>query len=294
MIAVIVLSGIWGYNWVVMKACLDYAPPFVFAALRTSIGAASLFLVMFVQGKSLRPREFAPTLALGLLSTTGCIGLVTLALYLGAVGKTAILVYIMPFWVLVLAWPLLGERLVGGQWMAVTMAWAGLMIILEPWNLHSGMLGNLLAVASGMAWAGSAVLAKIMWKRRPLELISLSAWQMLLGSLPLIVMAMAIPGPPVRWTPYFIAGLSFSSVISQALALMLWFYLLKTLPAGMASMATLATPVIGMIAAAIELGERPSLLEGIGMVLVLAGLAILALQGVIRARELKAVIAVKE
>ncbi|HQK78374.1 MAG TPA: DMT family transporter, partial [Syntrophales bacterium] len=205
--------------------------------------------------------------------------------------KTAILVYIMPFWVLILAWPLLAERLAGSQWMAVSLAFAGLMVILEPWNLRSGMVGNILAVSSGIAWAGSAVLAKIIWRRYPLELISLSAWQMLLGSLPLIIMAITIPGPPVQWTPYFIVGLSFSSVISQALALILWFYLLKALPAGMASMGTLATPIIGMIAAAIELGERPSLFEGIGMLLILAGLIILALQGLIHARELRAIIA---
>jgi len=291
LMAVVALSGIWGYNWVVMKECLQYASPFDFAALRTSIGAVSLFLIMFIQGKSLYPKEFFLTLALGLLSTTGCIGLVTLALYYGAVGKTAILVYIMPFWVLILAWPLLAERLAGSQWMAVSLAFAGLMVILEPWNLRSGMVGNILAVSSGIAWAGSAVLTKIMWRRYPLELISLSAWQMLLGSLPLIIMAITIPGPPVQWTPYFIVGLSFSSVISQALALILWFYLLKALPAGMASMGTLATPIIGMIAAAIELGERPSLFEGIGMLLILAGLIILALQGLIHARELRAIIA---
>lgn len=289
-IAVVALSGIWGYNWVVMKECLHYASPFDFAALRTSIGAASLFLVLLVQGKPLKPKELFMTLSLGLLSTTGCIGLVTLALYYGAVGKTAILVYIMPFWVLILAWPLLAERLAGAQWLAVILAFAGLMVILEPGKLRSGTIGNILAVASGIAWAGSAVLTKFMWKKYSLELISLTAWQMFLGSLPLILIARLVPGPPVQWTPYFIAGLTFSSVISQALALLLWFYLLKALPAGMASMATLATPVIGMIAAAIELGERPTPWEGMGMLLILTGLTILSLQGVLRYRELKSLI----
>jgi len=290
LVAVIVLSAIWGYNWVVMKECLQFASPFDFAALRTSIGAATLFLVLLLQRKTLIPKEIFLTIMVGLLSTTGCIGLVTLALYYGAVGKTAILVYIMPFWVLILAWPLLAERLAGVQWLAALFAFAGLMIILEPWNLHSGMLGNLLAVSSGFAWAGSAVLTKFMWKKYSLDLISLTAWQMFFGSIPLIFMAIYIPGQPLQWTTYFIAGLSFSSIISQALALILWFYLLKTLPAGIASMGTLATPIIGMLAAAVQLGERPSFLEGMGMMLVLTGLTIITLQGFIRYRQLGIII----
>ncbi|MCX5828509.1 MAG: DMT family transporter [Deltaproteobacteria bacterium] len=285
--AMIALSGIWGYNWVVMKECLRYASPFDFAALRTFIGAVSLFTILLLQRKSLIPKEIFMTILLGLLSTTGCIGLVTLALFYGGVGKTAILVYTMPFWVLVLAWPLLSEYLAGVQWIAVILAFSGLMVILEPWNLQSGMLGNTLAVLSGIAWAGSAIMTKIMWKKFTFDLISLTAWQMLFGCIPLIVIAMIVPSPPVQWTSHFIVGLAFSSIVSQALALILWFFILKALSAGMASMGTLATPIIGMIAAAIQLGERPTFAEGMGMILIITGLTILTFQGVIQYRELR-------
>ncbi len=287
MFAMIALSGIWGYNWVVMKECLSYASPFDFAALRTFIGALSLFTILLLQRKSLMPKEIFMTILLGLLSTTGCIGLVTLALFYGGVGKTAILVYTMPFWVLVLAWPLLSEHLAGVQWIAVILAFSGLMVILEPWNLQSSMLGNTLAVMSGTAWAGSAIMTKIMWKKFTFDLISLTAWQMFFGCIPLIIIARVVPSPPVQWTPYFIIGLTFSSIVSQALALILWFYILKVLSAGMASMGTLATPIIGMIAAAVQLGERPTFVEAMGMILIVTGLTILTFQGVIQYRELR-------
>jgi drug/metabolite transporter (DMT)-like permease len=289
-LAIITLSGIWGYNWVVMKECLRYATPFDFAALRTLIGSVSLFAILLLQRKSLLPKEILMTMLLGLLSTTGCIGLVTLALFYGGVGKTAILVYTMPFWVLVLAWPLLSEYLSGVQWIAVILAFSGLMVILEPWNLQSSMLGNVLAVMSGIAWAGSAIMTKIMWKKFTFDLVSLTAWQMLFGCIPLIAIAMIAPGHPVQWTPQFIFGLAFSSVVSQALALMLWFYILKSMSAGMASMGTLATPIIGMIAAAIQLGERPTTVEAMGMILIISGLTILTLQGVIQYRVVRGLI----
>jgi drug/metabolite transporter (DMT)-like permease len=288
--AMITLSGIWGYNWVVMKECLRFASPFDFAALRTSIGAVSLFIILLLQRKSLLPKAIMMTIFLGFLSTTGCIGLVTLALFYGGVGKTAILVYTMPFWVLVLAWPLLSEYLAGAQWLAVILAFSGLMVILAPWNLQSSMLSNILSVLSGIAWAGSAIMTKIMWKKFSFDLISLTAWQMLFGSIPLIFIAMIVPSPPVQWTPYFIAGLAFSSIISQALALILWFFILKAMSAGMASMGTLATPIIGMIAAAIQLGERPTFVEAMGMILIITGLTILTLRGVTHYLELRSFI----
>lgn len=285
--AIIFLSGIWGYNWVVMKECLRYASPFDFAALRTFIGAISLFAILLVQRRSLIPKKILMTILLGLLSTTGCIGLVTLALFYGGVGKTAILVYTMPFWVLILAWPLLSEYLTGTQWLAAILAFSGLMVILEPWNLQSSMLGNILAVLSGIAWAGSAIMTKIMWKKFSFDLISLTAWQMLFGCIPLVIIAIIAPSPPVQWTSQFIIGLAFSSIISQALALILWFYILKAMTAGMASMGTLATPIIGMIAAAIQLGERPTFAEAVGMILIITGLTILTFQGIIQHRELR-------
>ena len=78
----------------------------------------------------------------------------------------------------------------------------------------------------------------------------------------------------------FVGGLIYSAVICQVVATLLWFYILNKLPAGAAGMGTLATPVIGVICASVELGERPSFLEGSGMLLILAALAILSFYGI--------------
>jgi len=289
-LAFIVLSSIWGYNWVVMKECLKYSGVYDFAALRTGIGAASLFVLLVWKGRPLRPKAIGMTILLGFLATTLCIGLVTVALATGGVGKTAILVYIMPFWVLLMAWPILSERIRGIQWVPVILALAGLTIILEPWQLRSTFISKLLAVLVGVAWALSAIVTKIMNRRDTFDLISLTAWQMLLGALPLIALAMIVPERPVQWTPYFIVGLLFCSVVSQAMALLLWFFILSELPAGIASMGTLATPVIGTIAASIELGERPSVPEAWGMLLILTALSALSLLGYVQHRQLRSVI----
>jgi drug/metabolite transporter (DMT)-like permease len=289
-LALIALSFIWGYNWVVMKECLKYSGVYDFAALRTGIGAVSLFVLLLWKRRPLRPKAIGMTILLGFLSTTLCIGLVTLALATGGVGKTAILVYIMPFWVLLMAWPILSEKIRGVQWAPVVLAITGLTIILEPWHLQSAFISKLFAVLAGVAWALSTIVTKIMNRGNTFDLISLTAWQMLLGALPLILLAMIVPGRPVQWTPYFIVGLLFCSVVSQALALLFWFFILSELPAGMASMGTLATPVIGTIAASVELGERPSIPEAGGMLLILTALSALSLLGYIQHRQLRPLI----
>src|SRR5450830_538996 len=101
--ALILLALLWGYNWVVMKIGLGYAQPFAFAALRTFLGALSLFLVLIVLRRSLRPRAVGFTIVIGLLQTTGFVGLLMWALQSGGAGKTSVLTYTMPFWLLLLA-----------------------------------------------------------------------------------------------------------------------------------------------------------------------------------------------
>ena len=154
-LALTLLALIWSYNWVVMKVGLRYAQPFTFAALRTFLGAASLFALLVLLRRSLRPPPLLWTVAIGLLQTTAFVGLLMWALQSGGAGKTSVLTYTMPFWLLVLAWAFLGERLHGAQWVAVALALCGLVLVLEPWRLQ-GAFSSLLAVGGGFCWAASA------------------------------------------------------------------------------------------------------------------------------------------
>ena len=103
------------------------------------------------------------------------------AVSLGGAGKVSILAYTMPFWLLMLAWPILREPVRGLQWGAVIFALAGLISILGPWNMH-GLQSSLLAVAAGFVWALSSIVVKIMRSRHDIDLLTLIAWQGLFGS----------------------------------------------------------------------------------------------------------------
>ena len=279
MLALAVLSILWGYNWVVMKVALAHAPALDFAGLRTVLGALVLFIVAAWRRAPLRLPPLAPTLWLGLLQTTGFVGFTVWALAAGGgAGETAVLVYTMPFWVLLLAWPLLGERLRAGQWLAVMLALAGLVLMVSPAAGAAAMApSDLLALAAGLCWAASAIVVKRLGPAFDAELLSLTAWQMLLGGAPLALLALAQANAPIDWTGAFIAALVYNIVPGNAIAWLLWLYALRRLPAGMASMGMLATPVVGVAAAWAQLGELPTRQEAVGMLLIGIALAAVSL-----------------
>lgn len=268
-IALFILTIIWGYNWVVMKQAVQFASPFQFAAIRTFFGSIVLFILIFVTKRPLALKEFPTMLVLGLLQSCGFTGLLIWALVEGGAGKTAVLTYTMPFWVMLLAWPMLGEKIQGWQWLAVLFALFGMVLIFDPLHIKSDGFSMFLAVCSGVSWAISAIVSKKLHQRAPhLDLLNLTAWPMFLGSIPVVVIAFILPAQPMQWTSTFVFAVLFNVFLSGCLAWVLWLYALQRLQAGVASMASMLAPVIGVIAAWIQLNEVPNTYELIGMVFI--------------------------
>jgi len=134
-------------------------------------------------------------------------------------------------------------------------------------------------VLSGLSWAASAVVTKRMDRDGDLDVVSLSAWQVLFGGLFLVLIAILVPSGPIRWTPWFAGAMVYNVVLTSAVAILMWFYVLKVLPAGVAGLGSLATPVLGLFFAHVVLNERLSFWESWGGVLILSALAVLIFQG---------------
>ncbi len=273
-LALFILAFFWGYNWVVMKSALAFAGVFQFIALRTGIGAVCLFILIALMRKPFKIKCLPTLLLLGLLQTSGFTGLLMWALVEGGAGKTAVLTYTMPFWVMLLAWPLLGEKLQGLQWLAAILSAMGIVLILDPLHLGADQFSMFLAVLSGVCWALAVIVAKKLHQKAPeLDLLTLTAWQMLFGSIPILIAAWFIPAPSIQWTPYFIGAVIYNAIFCNALAWLLWLYALQRLQAGVASMTSMLAPVVGVIAAWIQLNEVPNHAELWGMLLI--GVALL-------------------
>ena len=278
--ALVAMVLIWGYSWVVMKLALRHAHPFDFAALRIAIGCALLFAIVKLRRRPLLLKTWRMSILLGLLQVALFVTLSQFALLAAGPGKTSVLIFTMPFWMIVFAHFILRERMRGAQWLAVVLAFAGLVLIVAPWELTS-LAGSLLAVAAGAVWAITAVLSK-KWPVAATDPLLFTAWQLFFGFLALALLAALWPSDPIRWNAEFVWTLLFSSVLATAIGWWLWTYVLAKSPAGVAGLNALGIPVVAVITSAIQLGERPPAMELAGMALIGVALGLLAWLGLRR------------
>lgn len=280
LLALAFMALVWGYNWVVMKKALDYVGPFDFSMLRTLFGAIALFLVLKILKRPMAIQAWPRVFLLGILQTGAFSALIQLALMAGAAGKTSILVYTMPFWVIPMAWLAFREKITGSQWLALCLAGLGLILVLQPWDSNSNYVSEILALSAGFCWALSAIVAKWIKRDYPTDALPLTAWQMLFGALTLVVAALIVPERTIDPAPYFFAALIYNAIFATALAWFLWLYALQHLSAGMAGLSALGVPVVGTIAGWLELGEQPAGLELIGMVTIAIALLVISLRSI--------------
>ena len=278
-LALLILSVTWGYTWVLAKQALAYAPPFAFVAERCVGGALALLLAVKLMGKPFKLIAPGATLAIGLAQVTGFMAFQTWALVEGGPGKTAVLVFTMPIWTLIIAWPVLGERIKGRQWLAALSTLTGLVLIIEPWNMHSSLLSKFLGLMAALCWAIGTVLVKRLRARQQVDLLSLTTWQMLMGAVPLVLLALVVPEHATNWSMSYIWILVFMAVISTAMCWWLWITILDRVPAWEASLSVLGTPVVAIISSRLLLNEEFKLSELTGILLIGCGLALLSLIG---------------
>ncbi len=284
-IAMILLVILWGYSWITSKIGLSYASPLDFAAIRVELGVLTLFIGLLWTRSSLRPQHWPSLILIGLIQTFAFIILNTWALSEGGPGKTSVLVFIMPFWVLVFAWPVLQERIRGLQWVSVVLAAVGLVFVLKPWELHTSLFSKTLAVLAGICWAIGVVYAKRLHNRVHVDALSFTFWQMVVGLIPLMVAQASFDREPVNWTGTFIFAAVFNGVLATGIGWLTWLYVLQRLPAGTTSLSSLGVPLIAIVASWLQLGEEPGQSELVGMLLIGIALAILSYLSIRRHEE---------
>lgn len=275
-LGIVLLSLLWGYTWVIAKQALYFAQPFTLTFMRVFGGALALFVALKLLRQPLRLDAPRLVLLISLCQVSGFMLLQTFSLKFGAAGKTAVLVYTMPIWTLLMAWPILGERVRGAQWLAVGGILIGLLLIIEPWDLQAGWLSNSFGIGAAMCWAMGTVLVKKLRRRSNVSLLSLTAWSNLIGSLPVALIVSLVDEPPVHWAPEFIGIMLVLTLISTAFCWWLWTSILDRVPAWEASLLVLGTPVIAIICSRAILDEAFSRYEIAGILLIGGGLLLLS------------------
>jgi drug/metabolite transporter (DMT)-like permease len=272
----------WGLNWTAMKLLLAELPVLSTRAAGGALGFAVLLAVALARRESLAvPAALWPRLVLvSLLNVTAWMGLASFSLLWLAAAEATIVCYTMPVWAALMAWAVLGERPAPSRIAGLLLALAGLLLLVLGQGIGVGW-----AKAPGVAFGlGSAVLfslGTVLTKRWPLGLPPTASvvWQVGVGILPLAVLALVFDPPAIMTlSPLGWALIGYGGVFALGLCYLSWFAALRRLPASLASLGTLLTPMVGVASAAIVLGEPFGWREAGALALTLSGVA-LAVRG---------------
>lgn len=267
----------WGLNWPAMKMLLQEVPPLTARGSAGLVAACGLALLAAVRGETLAvPGRMVPRLVLAsAVNVFAWMGFATLSMLWLTAGEAALLVYTMPIWVALLGWPVLGDRPSARSVAALALGVAGIGVLLGGQAAGFGpekLPGVLLALGSAFLFALGTVGA-----RKPLGLAPLAAvaWQVGIGCLPMVALGLAFEdADPGALSAAGWAALVYMTIIPMGACYLSWFAALRRLPPSTASMATLLTPVIGVLAAAATLGEPFGPRQMLALALTLGGIAL--------------------
>jgi O-acetylserine/cysteine efflux transporter len=269
---VILVTAIWGINFVVIHVGLDHFPPLLFNALRFTLMALPAVVLV---GRPRVPWRFV--VAIGAMLGVVKFGLLFVSLDLGLpVGLSSLLLQLQVVFTILFAALVLGERPRREQVAGAAVAFAGLAVIGVDRAASAPILPFVLVVAAAAAWGVSNVLTRM---AQPPDGLALLVWASLVAPLPLLGLSLAFEGPAEIGDALAgvdlaaVAALGFVAVVSGLFGFAVWMTLLKRHTAAAVTPFALLVPVFGIAGAGVFLGERPSALELIGAVLICAGLA---------------------
>lgn len=271
--------AVWGFAFVPIRLALDEIPPFALAALRFLFAAVPAFL--FVRGPDMPWRG---VVAYGLAIGVFQFGLLFLGMKLGmAAGLSSLVIQMQVFFTMGLAVAFAGDRF--HRWNALgAIVAAGGIVVLGAYKVASGagatLAGFMLVIAAAFAWGVGNLIAKRAGADHDVDAFSLVVWSSLVPPLPLAILSWTFEGGDAAlravagasWLAW--GSVAFLSWAATLFAWAAWNRLLHTYPTALIAPFSLLVPVFGIGASVALLGERLTVGQMAGMLLVFAGLAI--------------------
>jgi drug/metabolite transporter (DMT)-like permease len=273
---------IWGFSWPMNKIGIQFMSPIWFTACRLTIATASTFLVLKLLGKLVMPtkKDLPLILSIGILQMGIFTVMINVGLYFVEAGRSAILSYTTPLWVLPLAIIFFKEKPTFLKWVGFSLGMTGVLVLCSPWSItwseQNVLIGNLALLAAALAMAISILAARnLKWQQSPLILLP---WQFLVGAIPTILLAYYVdPNPRVEWSPQLLLALAYTGLIGTALGNLCATILSKELPSITVSLGFLGVPLFGVMFSSLVLNEVITPSIQIAMVLIPAGIVCLSL-----------------
>ncbi len=274
----ILVTFIWGTNFVVIRYGLDELEPFTFAALRFALVAFPL--VFFFP----RPQTSWLSLAsYGLFIGFGQFGLLYWVMQENITpGLASLILQMQVFFTVLLALLFMGEKVRPGQVFALCLSFSGLALIFLHTDGQTTRLGVAVALVAAASWACGNMVVK---KAGAVDILGFIVWSSVFSLPPLALMAWYCSGvdgillniQEASWMTW--TAVLWQSIGNTLIGYGLWNLLLSRYSAAIVTPWALLVPVFGMSASAVLLSEPLFWWKLLAMALIFAGLALNMLAG---------------
>ncbi len=259
----------WGTTYVVTATLLPPDRPLLAAVLRAL--PAGLLVLLFVRQLPPSPVWWWRFLVLGVVNFSAFFTLLFYAAYRLPGGVAATLGAVQPLMVAGLAWLVLRTRTTVPQLIAALAGVGG--VALMTFTAQARL--DVVAVAAMLAGVGLMALGIVLAKRwgSPGHPLMATAWQMTLGGVVLVPLALAGEGLPATVTAANVTGYAYLATFGGALAYVLWFRGIERLSPATVSLLTLSNPLTATLAGLVVLGQTLTEAQVAGLAIALAALA---------------------
>ncbi len=278
MALVVLICLIWGFNQPAIKLAIHEVPPLTQCAIRSALATLIVLGLMRLRGLPVAARD--GSLAAGLVAGA-LFGVEFLLIYRGLLYTTAsravLFIYLAPFFVVMGArWLFPGDRFGLMQWLGLLMAFVGMVVafgVPAPASSPDQLLGDLMMAAAAAAWAATTLVIKAS------ALSRVSPEKTLLYQLvvcvPIVTLGAIVFGERIAAPPSAVAlgSLAYQTIVVGT-TFSLWFALIVKFSASRLSAFTFLTPLFGVAAGHLVLGEPLTPAFAIAVLLVAAGLVL--------------------
>lgn len=271
---------LWGVNQVAAKAALTEIGPLWQAGLRSAV--AALLVWLWAVGRGIKLTERDGSLAGGLLAG-GLFAAEFACIFIGlkytSASRMVVFLYLSPFVVaLGMPWIAHGERLARRQWVGLVLAFGAVAFAFAEGLTGSHgsdqWIGDALGVAAAALWGGTT-LAIRGTRLAPAAAEKTLLYQLGVSALALCVAAaLAHEPPPLIWSARLLGLFGFQAVLVSFVSYLAWFWLMRHYAATRLAVFTLSTPLFGLLAGALLLGEGVSARLVVALAALVAGIVL--------------------
>ena len=269
----------FGGTWPAGKLAVEDVTPFTVAATRFTLATLLLAFWASRRGGLVRParRDLPLVLALGATAVAGYNALFLYGLELAPATDGAIIVPgLAPVFSMLIAWPVLGERIGGRGLAGLLLAFAGVTAVIQPSGGvdRDRVLGALLFVAGAACWGVYSVLGKSATAR--FGAVTATLYATATGALMLLPFSIGesgwsklADGDAAAW-----ASILYLAVFGTVLAFVFFYEGVSRIGPSRATAFALLVPIFGVLGSVLVLGESIGAGTLVGGIAILAGLSL--------------------